>query len=315
MEIKRHPTYPVNVSNTGMVFDLVMNLYDQFVNSSNGYLGVNVPGNRTVPVHRLVAETFLPTDKPFKELYVNHKDGDKWNNWDSNLEWVTASENCLHAYQTGLRSDNREIDLKDLRDGSVYSFYSLQECSRFLGVNAERIHAWLKSKKPIPFLGLWDIRDKDGEWRGVTVEQLKEELFKRSFNVVVVRLEDGNRKITIYPTPTVAIHEEQMSKDDFVSILTSSLIEDTVIIKLMVNIQELKDTYAGLTIKDLRPKIVTPTRKPIPVLVENLKDNTTETYPSMEEFAATVNAKKNTIQSGILRNNGEWRNYRIEYLK
>lgn len=51
-------------------------------------------------VHRLVAGAFLPNlmSKPF----INHIDGNKLNNDISNLEWVTASENTLHAYETGL---------------------------------------------------------------------------------------------------------------------------------------------------------------------------------------------------------------------
>ena len=51
-------------------------------------------------VHRIVAGAFIPNllDKPF----INHIDGNKLNNDMSNLEWVTASENTQHAYETGL---------------------------------------------------------------------------------------------------------------------------------------------------------------------------------------------------------------------
>ena len=52
-------------------------------------------------VHRLVAETFLHKDK--NKLYVNHIDGSKINNNVDNLEWVTQSENQLHAYKIGLQ--------------------------------------------------------------------------------------------------------------------------------------------------------------------------------------------------------------------
>lgn len=55
-------------------------------------------------IHRLVAITFIPNpdDKP----YVNHIDGNKLNNKVDNLEWVTNSENILHARKSGLNPYN-----------------------------------------------------------------------------------------------------------------------------------------------------------------------------------------------------------------
>jgi len=70
----------------------------------NGYLYCNIRVNRkprTVKPHRLVMELFKGIDVDRPE--VNHIDGNKRNNQLSNLEWVTSSENKLHALRLGLK--------------------------------------------------------------------------------------------------------------------------------------------------------------------------------------------------------------------
>jgi hypothetical protein len=52
-------------------------------------------------LHRLVALAYIENPNEFKE--VNHKDGNRLNNSYVNLEWVTRSENQLHAYRNGLQ--------------------------------------------------------------------------------------------------------------------------------------------------------------------------------------------------------------------
>jgi len=48
-------------------------------------------------VHRLVAAAFIPN--PLKLPEVNHKNKRRGDNWASNLEWVTSSQNKVHMYK------------------------------------------------------------------------------------------------------------------------------------------------------------------------------------------------------------------------
>lgn len=62
-------------------------------------------------IHRLVAEAFIPV--PEGKVEVNHKDGNKLNNSVDNLEWVTRSENALHAHATGLSVNAKKEESKN----------------------------------------------------------------------------------------------------------------------------------------------------------------------------------------------------------
>jgi len=86
-----------------------------------GYRKVNLSNgskNKTIAVHRLVAETFLT--KPRGSNVVNHIDGDKSNNKLSNLEWTTHRGNSQHygeklAPGYKVRRDRQKLELVKAR--------------------------------------------------------------------------------------------------------------------------------------------------------------------------------------------------------
>lgn len=110
------------ISNKGRVASYRKVLATNVLNS--GYLsvqlkvnGINI--NRTV--HRLVASAFL--ENPEGKREVNHIDGNKLNNAVTNLEWVTASENKLHALRIGLKSTDN--GLMGFKRGERSKYYNV----------------------------------------------------------------------------------------------------------------------------------------------------------------------------------------------
>ena len=112
-----------------------------------GYHQVNLVcnGKNKYPlVHRLVAETFI--ENPQNKDQVNHIDGNKNNNTVSNLEWVSCSENILHAYRTQLKFPNRATKLSNDQVEYIRKNYRFRDkenntktIAKRLGVSAETV--------------------------------------------------------------------------------------------------------------------------------------------------------------------------------
>lgn len=95
--------YPFNdkylISNYGRIYCKRGYLVRQFINR-NGYIECKLDRENKL-VHRLVLLTF-DFNKKYNSLDVNHKDGNKQNNFIKNLEWCTRKENIAHSIRNGL---------------------------------------------------------------------------------------------------------------------------------------------------------------------------------------------------------------------
>lgn len=110
------------ITNDGMVVNIERNAPVAVAINNCGYSTVLLRfcgKTKRHLIHRLVAAAFIPN--PNAKKFVNHKDGNKSNNADSNLEWVTQSENERHAFSTGLKKPLRGIPLSDETKAKISS--------------------------------------------------------------------------------------------------------------------------------------------------------------------------------------------------
>ena len=85
------------ISNYGNVKNILRNKVLKPWDNGNGYAYISLVKNGKTfkyGIHRLVCNHFLSNCDNLKE--VNHKDGNKFNNNLSNLEWCTPSHNGYH---------------------------------------------------------------------------------------------------------------------------------------------------------------------------------------------------------------------------
>lgn len=281
------------------------------------YPMVYIPSFRTIAMHRLMAYTFLKCPGDPEEYQVNHKNGIKADFALDNLEWVTASENAAHAYETGLRKDNRHVLIKNLVDGTVQEFHSLQATARFFKVNGSVIHRYLNNRDDAyPFKLRWDVIYSGEKWRGLTKADIG--TVRRGLPKPVVTIGVKDKLITLYESGVHLAADLGVSQ----GVVSLWLINKRVPEKRGFKVYYLHECQ-NMLLGDIVEKTFDKShykpnrlrrRKPVPVEVTNTTTNEVIHWDSTEAFANSLGVKKNTIQRSVLKNDGKWKHYKLKYL-
>lgn len=99
----------------------------------------------TIGRHRIFALVFLDYSEDVDEMEVNHENGIPGDDRLNNLEWVTKKQNIIHAFKTGLRSDNKTVIVKNHNTGEISKYFSAHECERALGLTRSVVHYRIKN--------------------------------------------------------------------------------------------------------------------------------------------------------------------------
>ena len=162
--------------------------------SGNGYYTVSLWKNgkaHTKYIHELLAYSFIGVKK--KGFTVNHIDGNKLNNDLSNLEIITYRDNLLHAYEHGLNTHRKKVQI--VETGEIFN--SLKECADAIDGSSANIvnclNGKLKHYKGLHFKEVNEENNEEVSAKSFLYPHQKEAL-KRMFDGCVLNGSVGSGK-------------------------------------------------------------------------------------------------------------------------
>jgi len=150
-----------SISNLGRVKSIRANKVLSTKSLSSGYPCFSICFNGkqlTKRVHQAVGECFLNHSR-YSGKVINHKDGNKLNCRESNLEVVSQKENNAHALETGLRKKKASPVSQYTSEGVwIRDFSSQKEAQTVTGICRKQINSCLKKKQNVAQSYIWKYK-------------------------------------------------------------------------------------------------------------------------------------------------------------
>lgn len=142
------------------------------INYKNGYksYNINIDGeSHRLYAHRMVAETYIPTDD--RTLEVHHINGDKLDNKVENLAWITPQENKrLAKLEKHEQMGARKVYCFDENKKLVAIYPSIAECGRVTKFNTSWLLEQLKREVKTLSHGFYWSYDESNDFQTKKVQ-------------------------------------------------------------------------------------------------------------------------------------------------
>lgn len=193
------------INSKGVIFDMSRKRFvkGRFVKGYFTYVLFNDIGDRTVlSRHRALGLVFLDYPADVDEKHINHKNGIKGDDRVKNLEWVTCSENRLHALDIGLVSIRKPVVIENEVTGEVTIVKSIKEALVKVGVSKNFLSKSLNSISGVFNKWPWKVYlHKSSEEDGIVSNKTK---------ILVRNMKNG--KITEYESLVGCAKDLNISK-------------------------------------------------------------------------------------------------------
>lgn len=169
--------------------------------------------------HRLLSLAFKSYNGDVNKLDVNHIDGIPGNDVLENLEFVTRTINCNHAFKLGLKKytpvliSRLPVLVRNVKSNTVTEFKTKMDASRFLGISIATLDRYLRTPNQPVFIGDIQVKLKSDETSWNNDFDINNISYHEFHSRRVLVINTITNEETIYPSMSDCSKAFNVSKD------------------------------------------------------------------------------------------------------